>query len=96
MGCYDFQGTHTNSWFPVGGSATALEQIQSISIDEGDNVTGIQGDNNTRSKSFTVSSSNTTISLTDSNLEQALTVVNGGVMGVYSFKSDDKCQGGSG
>jgi len=96
MGCYDFQGTYDNSWFPTGGSSTPLEQIQSISIDEGDTLNGIKGDNNTRIKSFTVASSTTSLSLSDSNLEQALTVVNGGVSGVYSFKSDDKCLNGSG
>lgn len=96
MSCFDFQGTYDNTWFPTGGSSTPLEQIESINVDEGDSIVPVQGDNNTRAKSFTISSSNTSLSLTDSNLEQALTVVNGGVMGVYSFKSDDKCQGGSG
>jgi len=96
MGCYDFQGTYDNNWFPSGGSSTPLEQIQDISINEGDTLNGVQGDNNIRPKSFTVSNSSTGFSLTDSNIQQALSVVNNGVLGVYSFKSDDKCLGGSG
>jgi hypothetical protein len=54
------------------------------------------GDNNTRPKSFTVSSSSTGFSLTDTNIEQAMAVVENGVLGTYTFKSDDKCLGGSG
>jgi len=94
MGCYDFQ--HTNSWFPDGGADTPLEQIQSININEGDNLNPVQGDNNTAPKSYTVSSSTRGFSLTDTNVEQALSVVENGVMGTYTFKSDDKCLGGSG
>jgi len=96
MACFDFQGTYTNSWFPDGDQAYPLEQIQSININEGASLNPVQGDNNTAPKSFTVSSTSAGFSLTDTNVEQAMSVVENGVLGTYSFKSDDKCLGGSG
>lgn len=96
MGCYDFQGIHTTTWFPSSGSSNPLDQVASVSIDSTDELVGVKGDNNTRNRSFTPASSSTSVSLSTKNLKDGLTILNNRVEGVLSFKSDDKCIGGSG
>ena len=96
MACTDFQGVHTVTWFPTSGVSTALDMIQSISIDESDSLTPVKGDNDVRVRSFTVASSTTSGNVTTKNLSDALSTIDFGVLGVLSFKCDDRCIGGSG
>jgi hypothetical protein len=84
------------TWFPDGGSSNPVDQLETISVDEPDSLRGVSGNNNTRARSFTLSESSTSVSLTTKNLEAGLSVISNVIQGVFAFKSDDKCLGGSG
>ena len=96
MACFDYQGMYDITWFPDGGSSSPIDQIDSISVDEPDNLRGVTGDNNTRARSFTRSNSSTSVSLATKNLAAGLATIANVIQGVLAFKSDDKCLGGSG
>ena len=96
MACTDFQGVYDVTWFPTAGVSTDLDMIQSISMDLSDSLTDVKGDNDVRVRSFTVASSSTSGTVTTKNLSEALSTISFGVLGVLSFKCDDRCIGGSG